>query len=378
APAAVRALGSWPRHEALLAAGRFHADSGPRHGATRPAGVRIESLAAAAARTPDDVLALLATIAQADTPATAFVTQNTALFQDGLFVSVPAGVTVTDPVYVAHERGFVAGGSGALVPDRVLVDVGPGASLVLVEDLRGPLPLAEAADGDFVNAVTEIALSKGARCTVVRLVDRHQGHALHVGSTWVRAGEGSSFRALTFTLGGAFVRDDVHVLFAGPGAEASLDGLFVVSGQETIDHHTTLDHAVPACTSRELYKGVLAGSGRGVFNGAVIIRPDAQKSDSGQQNPNLMLSEDAIIHTKPELQIRADDVKCAHGATVGQLDDDALFYLRARGIGATDARAILVRAFAREVVDRIGHAPLRADVDAWVEARMERLAREDA
>jgi Fe-S cluster assembly scaffold protein SufB len=141
----------------------------------------------------------------------------------------------------------------------------------------------------------------------------------------------------------------VHVTFAGPGGEATLDGLYVTSGSGLVDHHTTADHAVPGCTSRELFKGVLAGASRAVFNGAVIIRPDAQKSDAGQQNQNLLLSEDATIDTKPELQIFADDVKCAHGATVGQLDEAALFYLRARGIGPLEARAILTHAFAREV-----------------------------
>ena len=187
-----------------------------------------------------------------------------------------------------------------------------------------------------------------------------------------------TFTSRTFAIGGPLVRDDVHVLFAGREGEATLDGLFVVSGRQHVDHHTSLDHAVPDCRSRELYKGVLSGAGRGVFNGAVIIRPDAQKSDSAQRNPNLLLSEDATIHTKPELQIWADDVKCAHGATVGQLDADALFYLRARGIDDTAARSMLVHAFAREVVERIEHPGLRADVDAWVEARMDRLAREQS
>jgi len=174
------------------------------------------------------------------------------------------------------------------------------------------------------------------------------------------------------------VRDDVHVTFAGEGGEATLDGLFTVSGTQVVDHHTLLDHAAARCTSREQYKGILAGAGHGIFNGAVLIRPDAQKSDSNQRNSNLLLSNDATIDTKPELQIYADDVKCGHGATVGRLDDDALFYLRARGIGADEARAMLVRAFAGEVVDRIEHAGLRAEVDAWIGERMERLGTEVA
>ena len=357
-------LGAWPRHEAALVAGRFVAAPGA---APLPAGVRLESLAAAARATPEAVFPLLGAIATSDVPWATFVTQNTALFPDGAYLAVPAGVAVAAPVVLRHGGGTDA----TLVPGRVLVDVGAGASLLLVEDLRG------AAGGGFLNAVTELALGAGARCTIVRLVEQ-DGAGSHVASTWGRAAEGASFHALTFALGGTFVRDDVHVRFAGPGAEASLDGLFVVAGRETIDHHTMLDHAVPACTSRELYKGVLAGAGRGVFNGAVVIRPDAQKSDSGQRNPNLLLSDDATIHTKPELQIHADDVKCAHGATVGQLDADALFYLRARGIDAEAARALLVHAFAREVVERVPHAGLREDVDRRVEERMARLAGEVA
>jgi Fe-S cluster assembly protein SufD len=225
--------------------------------------------------------------------------------------------------------------------------------------------------------VTEVALGEGARLTLIRLVGELVD-GFHVGAVHARLGKSAKFDAATFATGGPLVRDDVHVTFAGEGAAASLDGLFVVDGRQHVDHHTTLDHAVPQCESRELYKGILAGAGKGVFNGAVIIRPDAQKSDSAQQNPNLLLSLDATIHTKPELQIHADDVKCAHGATVGQLDEDALFYLRARGIAEADARALLVHAFAREVVERIAHAGLRADVDAWIGERMERLVRAGA
>jgi Fe-S cluster assembly protein SufD len=168
------------------------------------------------------------------------------------------------------------------------------------------------------------------------------------------------------------------VTFAGEGGSAQLDGLFTVTGDQVVDHHTLLDHAVPRCTSREYYKGVLTGAGRGVFNGAVLIRTDAQKSDSNQRSMNLLLSNDATIDTKPELQIYADDVKCGHGATVGRLDDDALFYLRARGIGASEARALLVGAFAREVVERVQDAGVRAEIGAWIGERMDRVGAEVA
>ena len=368
-PATLPALGAWPRHEVVLAAGRFEASApAPAHGAPAAVpGLVVGSLAARASDPPAE----LGAIARGETPATAFVTQNTTLLEDGIVITVAPGAAVEAPVRVSHRRGR-PDAPPSLVPGRVLVTVGAGGALTLIEDFR------DFAEGpDFVNAVTEIDLDPGAELTLVRLVGERVAGP-HVASAWVKVGAGARFTARTFAIGGPLVRDDIHVDFAGREGQATLDGLFVVSGRQHVDHHTSLDHAVPECQSRELYKGVLAGAGRGVFNGAVVIRPGAQQSDSAQRNPNLLLSEDATIHTKPELQIWADDVKCAHGATVGQLDADALFYLRARGIDDTAARSMLVHAFAREVVERIEHAGLRADVDAWVEARMDRLAREQS
>jgi Fe-S cluster assembly protein SufD len=250
----------------------------------------------------------------------------------------------------------------------VLVIADRGAKLTVIEDFR-----ASQTPGDFVNAVIEFDLGEGAEVEHVSLLGDEPG-ALHVGAAFARLGGGARFASRSIALGGRISRRDVHVTFAGAGGEATLDGLYVTSGQGLVDHHTTADHAVPSCSSRELFKGVLAGSSRAVFNGAVVIRPGAQKSDASQQNQNLLLSEDATIDTKPELQIFADDVKCAHGATVGQLDDEALFYLQARGLDPKQARALLTHAFAREVVERIGHAGLRQDVDVLVEERMTALA----
>ena len=301
----------------------------------------------------------------------AFVALNTAMIEDGALVHVPRGVTLEEPVRIAYSTAPDATGKVATHP-RTLVLVEAGARVTVVEDFR-----ASQTAGDFVNAVIEFELGEGAVVEHVSLLDEVPG-ALHVGAAFARLARGAHFLSRSITLGGRLSRRDVHVTFAGPGGESDLDGLYVSSGDELIDHHTTADHAVPACSSRELFKGVLGGASRAVFNGAVIIRPGAQKSDAGQQNQNLLLSVDAVVDTKPELQIFADDVKCSHGATVGQLDDDALFYLRTRGIDAAAARALLTHAFARAIVDRIGDAGLRAEVDAMVERRMKALTAHEA
>jgi Fe-S cluster assembly protein SufD len=243
-----------------------------------------------------------------------------------------------------------------------------GASVSLIEDYEAASP-----GQGLANAVTEILLGPGASAEHTSVLEGSTG-GFHVGTVYVRQAAASRFTARTFALGGRLVRRDVRVVFAGEEAESSLDGLYVVTGTEHVDHHTLVDHAVPHCTSRELYKGVVAGESRAVWNGAVVIRPDAQKSDAAQSNMNLLLSADATVNTKPELQIFADDVKCSHGATVGQLDDDQLFYLRARGIGEASARALLTQAFAREIVERVSHDALRADLDARVARRMEAVA----
>jgi Fe-S cluster assembly protein SufD len=360
---AAPALGDWPRREVLIVNGRV-ALSG-----TEPTdGVRVLNLASALAE-PALASRVAATYGSiAAWQERAFVALNTALADDAAVIDVPEGALVEAPVRVTYgaDRGGDSATALAVHP-RVLVLAGRGARVTVIEDLRG------AAGGDFVNSVIEFDLADEAQVEHVIVTD-HAPAALATGAAFARLGAGARFASRSIALGGRLMRRDTVVTFDGPGGEATLDGLYVVTGEELVDHHTTADHAVPGCTSRELFKGVLDGSSRAVFNGAVIIRPGAQKSDAGQSNQNLLLSDDAMIDTKPELQIFADDVKCSHGATVGQLDDDALFYLRARGIGPAKARAMLTHAFAREVVERIVHPSLRADMDALVERRMEHLA----
>jgi Fe-S cluster assembly protein SufD len=361
--AALPALGAWDRIDLALINGRYAADLA--NVPALPGGAWVGGLAAALANpvVADRIARTLGAIAPWQERA--FVALNTALIDDGVLVHVAPEVALRAPVRIAHA---VAAEDGPVAAHpRVLVIADRGARLTVIEDFRGSQKA-----GDFVNSVIEFDLGEGAVVEHVSLLD-DAPDSLHVGAAFARIGAGARFASRSIALGGRLQRRDVHVTFAGPGGEATLDGLYVSSGSELVDHHTTADHAVPGCSSRELFKGVLAGASRAVFNGAVIIRPGAQKSDAGQQNQNLLLSEDATIDTKPELQIFADDVKCAHGATVGQLDEAALFYLRARGIDAAAAKSILTHAFAREVVERIPHEGLRADVDALVERRMEAL-----
>ncbi|MEP7029033.1 MAG: Fe-S cluster assembly protein SufD [Candidatus Eisenbacteria bacterium] len=362
---AIPAFGSWDRIEVALVGGRY--DASLAHVPALPGGAWVGGLASALANPvlADGIARTLGRIAQWQERA--FVALNTALIEDGVLIHVAPGVTLETVVRVSYAAP--RGGEGPVASHpRVLVIADRGSRVVVVEDFR-----ASQAAGDLVNPVIEFDVREGATVEHVSLLGDVPG-SLHTGAAFARIGAGARFASRSIALGGRLTRRDVHVTFAGEGAEIDLDGLYVCAGDDLVDHHTVADHAVPRCTSRELFKGVLAGRSRAVFNGAVIIRPDAQQSDARQQNQNLLLSEDAMINTKPELQIFADDVKCAHGATVGQLDDDALFYLRARGIDPQAARAMLTHAFARSVVDRVSPPALRAEIDAVVEARMESLA----
>jgi len=204
----------------------------------------------------------------------------------------------------------------------------------------------------LTNGVVEAQVGRNAQLDLV-LLQRERDEHFHVSSVACRIERDGRLRVHTLTTGGALVRNDLDVLLADEGAECDLRGLFIGAGPRLIDNHTSVDHAMPHCASRELYKGVLGGSSKGVFRGRVIVRPDAQKTDASQSNPNLLLGERAEIDTKPQLEIYADDVKCAHGATVGQLDEDALFYLRSRGVGLGEARNLLIHAFANEITDAL-------------------------
>ena len=286
----------------------------------------------------------------------AFVALNTALLHDGAFVHVPRGAAVNDPV---HVLWLSTGARGPTVSHpRTFVVLEEGAQLTLVEDF---VSLGE--EAHFTNPVTEVVLGAGASCDYYKL-QRESRHAFHVGAVEVHQERDSSFQSTSITFGGGRTRNDLRCILDGEGASCVLNGLNVIADSQLVDDHTAIVHARPHGTSQETYKSILDGKAEGVFNGAVFVAKGAQKTSSRQVNRNLVLSKDALMNTKPELQIHADDVKCSHGATVGELDEDALFYLRTRGIDAKTARRILTYAFANDVLERIRLEPLRKTVES--------------
>lgn len=333
-------------HVAVLAAGVFAPDLSSLDGL--PAGVVVESLAGAIAAGSDAARGALAHVAAGDHP---FMWLNTGLFEDGVFVHVPAGVAVDRPIHV-HVASD-AGTTPVATHPRVLIVAGENSQVTIIESYGGP-------EGQkyFTNVVTEAAVDAGAVVHHVK-VQRESRKAFHVAGTFARLGRGAVFSSHNISLGGGIVRNDISALMDGEGAEATLNGLYLADGDRLVDNHTAIDHAKAHCPSHELYKGVLGGKARAVFNGKIFVRQDAQKTNAKQTNKALLLSDDAQINTKPQLEIFADDVKCTHGAAIGQLDEDALFYLRARGIGRTAARQLLIRAFAGEVLEQVQPASIR-------------------
>jgi Fe-S cluster assembly protein SufD len=284
----------------------------------------------------------------------------TALLDDGVQVHVPAGARLEQPLHLV----FLSEGSGSplAVQPRVYVEASRGSRAVVVQD-----HISLGGGPALTNAVTELHVGPGAQLEHV-LLQRESAATFHFASTTAQLERDAQLGTHVISLGGHLVRNDLAVLLAGEGAEARLSGLFLCSGGRLVDNHTFVDHALPRGTSRQLYKGVLAGRSRGVFRGRVRVRPGAQLSDARQQNPNLLLSDGAEIDAKPQLEIYADDVKCSHGSAIGRVDENALFYLRARGIDEPAARALLVRGFAAEVLAALPE-PALADAlgDAFAE-----------
>jgi Fe-S cluster assembly protein SufD len=292
-----------------------------------------------------------------------FSALNQAFMNDGALVWVGRQREIAEPIYLL----FVATDAGEqLICPRVLVVVEEGSRAVVVERYvgLGALP-------SLTSAVTEVVLSRDA--AVDHFSVQQQGEAaFHIGTVTASQQGTSRFSSLSIALGGALVRADISTALAAPGSECQLDGLYMARDAQHVDHHTTIDHQQPHCSSRELYKGVLDGRSTGVFNGKVFVRPNAQQSDARQMNKNLLLSENAVINTKPQLEIFADDVKCTHGATIGRLDEDALFYLQSRGIEPAHARDVLVYAFAHELIAHVPVAPIREQLARAVRARLGR------
>jgi Fe-S cluster assembly protein SufD len=318
-----------------------------------PAGVVAGSLAAAIEQHADQVRPHLARHAPHDN--SAFTALNTAFLRDGAFVFIPKSVVLTEPVHLV----FVATepGEPAVAYPRTLVLAGAGSQATIVQSYVG------AGEGvSFTNAVTEIVADEGAVLDHYKL-QRESRRAFHLETLQVDLGRSCKFSSHNLTLGGGWVRNEVSAVLGAEGGECTLNGLYFGTGQQLIDNHTVIDHARPHCASHELYKGILDGKARGVFNGKIFVRQDAQKTDAKQTNKTLLLSDDAVINTKPQLEIYADDVKCTHGATVGQLSTESIYYLRTRGIGLEEARGLLTYAFANDIIGRIKVGPLRQQLE---------------
>lgn len=281
---------------------------------------------------------------------------NTALMADALVIVVDRGVQVDAPVQVLYIGA--ADRTPAVHSTRALVLAQPMSSVTVIETYIGQEGAAY-----WTNGVTEVGVGDGAAVEHYRL-QQEPRTAYHLGQTAVRMGRDSRYTSHVVQTGASLGRHDLSAALLGPGAECTLNGLCVANDRQLIDNHTTIDHAVPHCESHETYKSILADRARGVFNGKVYVREDAQKTNAKQSNQTLLLSEAAQIDTKPQLEIFADDVRCTHGATVGQLDAESLFYLRSRGIKQEDARAVLVHAFATDILDRMGIAEIRSRIDA--------------
>jgi Fe-S cluster assembly protein SufD len=322
-------------------------------------GLEVASLAEMIASRPEALEPHLARIVR---DGNAFAQLNSAFVEDGVFVRIPARTTLPDPIHLVFlsEPAF----GPTVSHPRNLVIAEAGSQAAVVETFLGT-----AGEPYFTNAVTEIVLGDGAVLDFSKL-EREGDAAFHVATTAVTLGRNSNFTSHSISIGGALARNDLNVRLDAEGADCTLNGLFLGNGTQLLDNHTLIDHAMPHGTSRELYKGILDGKSRGIFHGKIIVRPDAQKTDAMQTNKNLLLSKESLVNSEPALEIFADDVKCRHGSTIGQLDAAAMFYLRSRGIGEDEALSLLVYAFASDVASRIRVAPLRALVEQHLGLRL--------
>ena len=326
-----------------------------------PDGVLLGSLAAQLAAGRSEVAqALGGRVDVVDNP---FVALNTALFEDGAVLVLPRAVALDPPVHLLFLGANEEGVPTAAFP-RVLLLAGERSAATVVETYVG-----RPGDNYLTCAVTELVAGPAAAIDHYK-VQREGLEAFHLATFALATGRDSRVSSHSISLGGALVRHDVRALLDGEGGEANLNGLYMVRGRQLADTHMRVDHAKPHCASHELYKGILNEKARAVFNGRIFVHPHAQKTDAKQTNRNLLLSKEALVNTNPQLEIFADDVRCTHGSTVGQLDADAVFYLRSRGIGEEAARSILTYAFASDIVERIRvesvRQALRESLLSWI------------
>ncbi len=286
---------------------------------------------------------------------------NTALFKDALVIHVPKGSKVETVLLIDH---LVDLSENSIANSRVLLVMEDNASFKCVHHFRGE----NSSDSSLLNHVTEVFMGRNARLEMNIIQEVGSGNV--VNTTEVECQRDSSFTSNTVQLGGKLLRNNVNVRLKGEHIGAQLNGFYMLNGKELFDNHTIMDHLEPHCQSNEIYRGILSGRSTGVFNGKVHVHPDAQKTNAFQQNNNILLSDDATMNSKPELEIYADDVKCSHGSTTGQLDGEAVFYMRSRGLSVSSATNLLLRAFADETLSAIGIGELRTWVDERINGKM--------
>ncbi len=330
-----------------------------------PRGMCLKNLSAALETEREVLEPHLARLASSEN--NPFVALNTAFLADGAFVHIPRGTVLNQVlhlVFLSSSRG-----EASVSYPRNLILIGEDCQASIVESYGG---LDHGSY--FTNTVTEIALGSNALLDHYKL-QRESEDSFHVGTLQVLQERSSCLHSHSISLGGALVRNDLNTVMNGEGCDSTLNGLYVTRGRQLVDNHTCIDHARPHCESRELYKGILDDQSRAVFSGKIVVRKDAQKTNAKQTNKNLLLSEEALANTAPELQIFADDVKCTHGATIGHIDEEELFYTRSRGIGAEAARTLLTYAFASDILGSMKFKPIQCQIDLVLLTRLSRGAK---
>jgi Fe-S cluster assembly protein SufD len=350
---------SWP---AIVLVDGIHSAELSRS-ATLPQGVTVQSLSEAIAADHPAVAAHLGRTADANQ--TPFTALNAATFGDGLFVHVAAGVAVELPLVFLHVT--TGASDDALLAPRVLVVMESGARATVIERYVSTAP-----GQHFTNTVVEVSMASGSWLEHLRIQDENHA-SWHIGFTQVNQATDSHYRSFALSLGGRLARHNLHARHLEPRVETLFYGLYLTRGSQLADTHSAIFHDQPDCNSWEVYKGVLADRSRGVFNGKVFVQPIAQKTDAKQTNRNLLLSDQAKVDTKPQLEIFADDVKCTHGATVGRLNEQQRYYLKSRGIGGQEAEKLLIWAFAAEVLAEVQQPLVRAELERLVHAELDEM-----
>ena len=322
-----------------------------------PEGITVKNFSSASGADREQLLSALGTLV--DYKNEAFPSLNTSYFSDGAYISAGKNVEIENTLAILN----IAHGAAQATNSRTLIHVESGAKLSVVQQFEG-----DANSASFTNSVAEIFVDANAKVNYY-LIENEGEESSHVSNTNVSQKRDSHFKIVTVTKSGKLVRNNIHLAITEPGCESDMMGIYFTDGNQHVDNQTYADHQQDHCNSNELYKGVMTDRSTGVFNGKIMVHQAAQQTNAFQSNQNILLSDKATINTKPELEIYADDVKCSHGCTIGQLDEEAMFYLQSRGLGKEAAHQLLVQAFAQDVIDTIELDNLKSDVEAFIESK---------